>query len=286
MPVLQRTREGAPVDQWSTSDPVTGQRWYLRHCMEDHLRRLTPSFPRVFEIGKAVRAERRSAAHATEFLVLELVFRNLTYPAGISLIRRLVVGPVASAAEREFGNGDSFLNLQVRPWRDISLSTVGTTPEEPHFRRDCVNWLIEKGIRASDTYVGEWEVLEDIMKYAIEPACATATLITHFPAELQHVCQLGDGGTATRFSLVMNGIEFGDGGLKFADSTDYRRIYERNAVYRRDVLGLDGNDLPEEFFAEMDKYPGDVFTSGIGIDRLCALVAGRNVAEVIQFVEG
>ena len=88
MPFLQRTREGAPVDQWSTINPVTGELWFLRHCMEDHLRRLTPTFPRVFEIGKAVRAEKRSAFHATEFLVLELVFRHVSYADGLDLIER------------------------------------------------------------------------------------------------------------------------------------------------------------------------------------------------------
>jgi lysyl-tRNA synthetase class 2 len=255
--------------------------------MEDHLRRLTPSFPRVFEIGKAIRAERRSASHAIEFLVLQLVVRDLAYQEGLDLIMRMVQGPIAQATDEEFNAGEAFRGLRARTWDEVCMSTLGSDSQAPDFAPECVAWLKKSGIEGADAYTFEWQILEDIMKYAIEPACREPTLITHFPRELQHVCDLNEPGDhALRFSLVMNGIEFADGGLKFAGASGYRRIYERNALYRKDVLGLEHNALPDDFFAELDAWPARAFTSGVGIDRLAALVADHEVSDVIQFANG
>ena len=125
------------------------------------------------------------------------------------------------------------------------------------------------------------------MKHVVEPACVEPTIITHFPKELQHVCQVGgDAGRALRLSTVIDGVEASDGGVKFHRSDEYRRIYESNANYRRDVLKLDGNELPEEFFADLDVLSTAAFTSGVGIDRIVSLVHGCPINRALIFPEG
>ncbi|WP_024804365.1 amino acid--tRNA ligase-related protein [Nocardia sp. BMG51109] len=291
MPVLQATREGAPVDQWTTTDPHTGKRWYLRHCMEDHLRRVSIAHDRVFEIGKAIRADRRSPSHASEFLVLELVFRRFTYENGIDLIRGLYTEAIGPAADDVYGNGAAFRGIVTQRWRDILEQATGIDSHGDELIADSKRWLTAHSITPERPYVTSWEVLEDIMKHAVEPACTLPTIITHFPAELCHVCTIESGQSgqprhALRASSVVNGVECSDGGIKFRGSTEYRQVYETNAAYRETQLGLDGNHLPEEFFADLDTMTDATFTTGMGIDRIAALVSGNDIQRVLIFPEG
>lgn len=287
MPVLQRTREGAPVDQWSSVNPNDGRRWFLRHCMEDHLRRTAAAHQRVFEIGKAIRAERGDASHAHEFVVLELVFLELAYADGVALIRDMFAGPVADAVDEHYGNAGRFRQIQVRTWHDILVEQTGLAVSDTDLIARCSEVLAARGVVAERPYTVDWEVLEDIMKHIVEPACVEPTIITYFPKELQHVCQVGgDAGRALRLSTVIEGVEVSDGGVKFHRSAEYRRIYEANARYRQDVLNLDGNDLPDEFFADLDALSTAAFTSGVGIDRIVSLVHGCPINRALIFPGG
>lgn len=291
MPVLQETREGAPVDQWTSTDPHTGKRWYLRHCMEDHLRRVSIAHERVFEIGKAIRADRQSPSHAREFLVLELVFRHFSYQNGIDLIRGLYAEAVGPAADHVYGNGAAFSSITTKRWRDILKEATGIDAHGQDLIDESKEWLGSHGLAPDRPYIERWEVLEDIMKYAVEPACTLPTIITHFPKELRHVCNtepdLDDEPEHTqRAASIVSGVECSDGGVKFRGSTMYRQVYEMNAAYREAQLGLDGNQLPEAFFADLDTMTDVTFTTGMGIDRLAALVSGNDIHRVLIFPEG
>lgn len=289
MPILQRTREGAPVDQWHSVDPIDGRRWYLRHCMEDHLRRTAAAHPRVFEIGKAIRAERGDASHAHEFVVLELVFLELAYEDGIALIRDLFAGPVADSVAAHYGEGTAapYRRIQTKSWHNILSEQTGLEVSDSDLIRHCKDVLIDRNVVPDRPYTVDWEVLEDIMKHVVEPACIDPTIITYFPKELQHVCQIDrDIGRALRLSTIVGGVEVSDGGVKFHRSDEYRRIYETNARYRRDVLGLDGNELPNEFFSDLDALSTAAFTSGIGIDRIVSIVHGCPIDRALIFPRG
>ena len=85
MPIFQKYREGAPVHQFKTIHPLTKETFYLRHCMEDHLRRLSYTYSQVFEIGKAFRVEIEDEKRLNEFMVLEYVASDLEYKKGIDV---------------------------------------------------------------------------------------------------------------------------------------------------------------------------------------------------------
>jgi lysyl-tRNA synthetase class II len=285
MPILHRTREGAPIDQWRALRPGSDQVWHLRHCMEDHLRRAVAAHPRVYEIGKAIRADAVDATHAHEFLVLELVCRQLPYAEGIALVAAMCAQVLAPVAEEVYGRGAMFAEPAVRTWDEICQQATGLDSEQPDFLTAAGRWLKAHDLAPARPYTRDWEVLEDLMRHAIEPACTTPTIITEFPAVLQHVCDLADdpGGRAMRVSTVVNGVEISDGGVKFATSAEYRRIYQSNADYRHDVLGLDHNELPDELLADLDAIGEPVFTTGMGLDRITALVAGADIRQALIF---
>lgn len=292
MPVLHRTREGAPIDQWSAVAPWGGERWYLRHCMEDHLRRAAAAHPRVYEIGKAIRAERPDATHAHEFLVLELVGRQVSYPEGIELIRQIFTGPVAAAVQAVYGHTDMFVDVAVKTWRQVLAEATGIGVDEAHYVRAVHDWMKDNSLPQSRPYASTedaWPILEDATSLIIEPACTKGlTIVTDFPAPIQHVCDISPerGGTAMRLSAIFEGVELSDGGVKFANSAGYRRVYRANAIYRSEILGLSGNELPEEFFDDLDALADAAFTSGVGIDRICSVVAGVPISRALIFPEG
>jgi hypothetical protein len=89
-----------------------------------------------------------------------------------------------------------------------------------------------------------------------------------------------------RLSAILDGVELSDGGVKFADSIGYRRVYDANARYRAEVLGLGGNERPEEFFADLDVLADPAFTFGVGIDRICVVTAGVPISQALIFPEG
>jgi lysyl-tRNA synthetase class 2 len=255
--------------------------------MEDHLRRTAAAHPRVFEIGKAIRAEQGDASHAHEFVVLELVFLELAYSDGIALIKDMFSGPIADAIAEHYDAATRFRGINVKAWHEILQEKTNLVVDDPEFIVDCKKILARRGIVSERPYYLDWEVLEDIMKHIIEPACIEPTIITQFPKALQHVCQVSnETGRALRLSTVINGIETSDGGVKFHQSDEYRRIYAANACYRSDVLGLEGNDLPDEFFADLDALSTTAFTSGVGIDRIVSIVHGCPINDVLIFPEG
>ena len=284
MPILQKTREGAPVNQWETCNPLTGENWYIRHCMEDHLRRLTPTFPRVFEIGKVVRAETPTHSHAIEFNILELVFRELSYLEGIELVKKILESISKIKTSSKFYCFHKLDQIELRKWDDICHEQTGFTSIDTGFLDMCRHWVNDKSKLQIPNNSCEWEVLEHFMKYAIEPNCIRPTIITHFPKELEHVCSSIPGTNhVARFSIICEGVEITDGGSKFIGSTEYRRIYKRNALYRKTELGLHDNDLPEDFFNELDMWPFPVFTAGIGIDRIVSLLTNNKINDIIEF---
>lgn len=281
MPNLQKYREGAPVHQFVTTHPFTKERFYLRHCMEDHLRRASGVFGKVYELGKAFRVENEDRQRAIEFLVLEFVGPDIPYREGVRTVRGLIQHGVQSAFGELQVNGIDFGALADRPFDSVMKGCLGFDSSDLDFRGKAAAALARKGVPAPPE---DWEVYEELLKHYIEPSIQEPTVITDFPACLKHVCAIDEAtGTAKRFSLIVNGVEICDGGEKFGCSDGYRKVYEANADYRRRQLGITDNDEPVEFYDDIDALAGPVFTFGLGIDRCLAVFTGKSIQEVILF---
>lgn len=286
MPVLHATREGAPVHQFTTENPVTGSRYYLRHCMEDHLKRLVPVIPRLFELGKAIRVEVEDLARAEEFLVLEAVAGDVTFEQGC----QLVLDVLHDALQRTFGDVrfEAFDLGSARSvaFDDLAAEALGVDPglADGALVKESRRWLVANAPQEPSEDATDWALMEDFMKYAVEPLCTVPTMLKGFPPALRHISPIDPTtGRAERFALVSSGIEFCDGGMKFSSVDEYREVYETNARLREVLLGVTDNDLPEDFFADLGASPRSVFTFGLGVDRLFALIKGCSIHDIIQF---
>ncbi|SEM81484.1 amino acid--tRNA ligase-related protein [Streptacidiphilus jiangxiensis] len=285
-PILCQDREGAPLQQFTTTHPLTGRPFHLRHSAEDHLRRLAVTLDRVFDLGKALRAESESPWHTVEFMLLEIAARDVDLAQGVTLVTDLIRAAVRAAYGTLATPGVDWTDITVRPVDEAAAEALGaeTILTEEQLTEQARGWLAAHG-HAPATTGTDWEVLEEFMKHAVEAACSTPTVLTGFPYALRHNSRVEAAtGRAQRLSVVVGGVECGDGGVKLRSSREYRPMVDTNIKLREQLFGIPADAGPLDFYADIDADPAaDVFTAGLGVDRLAALCAGRNVHEVLTF---
>jgi lysyl-tRNA synthetase class 2 len=282
-PVLCGARESAPIPQFSTQHPFTGETFHLKHSAEEHLRRLVVSVDRVYDLGKAIRAERADDSHAIEFTMLQTATRDMVLTDGIKLVTELVQHAVRTAfATLQPPGGIDFSTIAHRTVDDAIAEVLDlpAAPVGPELVTAARKWLTGHGLTAGES---DWAVMEDFVKHAVEAAVTTPVVLYGFPYELRHNSRVDSSGRAQRFSLIAAGIEICDGGVKLRTADDYRPMVEDNIALRSRLHGVPADEGPVDFFADIDCDPADVLTFGLGIERLLALCTGRTVFETLTF---
>lgn len=282
-PVLCAARESAPIPQFSTRHPFTGETFHLKHSAEEHLRRLVVSVDRVYDLGKAIRAERADDSHAIEFTMLQTAARDIALADGMKLVTELVQHAVQTAfATLQTPYGIDFSTIATRTVDDAIAEALNLreAPVGSQLVTAARNWLTGHGLAAGES---DWAVMEDFLKYAVEAAVTSPVVLYGFPYELRHNSRVDLSGRAQRFSLIAAGIEICDGGVKLRAADDYRPMVENNIALRTQLHGVPADEGPVDFFADIDCDPADVFTFGLGIERLLALCTGRTVFETLTF---
>ncbi|MDT0616500.1 amino acid--tRNA ligase-related protein [Streptomyces lancefieldiae] len=282
-PVLCAARESAPIPQFSTSHPLTGDAYHLKHSAEEHLRRLVMSVDRVYDLGKAIRAERADETHAIEFTMLQTAARDICLEDGIGLVTELVQHTVQAAfASLQTPGGIDFSVIPRRPVDDAIAEALGVSraPEGAELVAAAQAWLKDHGLPAGDSH---WAVMEEFVKHAVEAAVTTPVVLHGFPYELRHNSRVDAHGRAQRFSLIAAGVELCDGGVKLRTADDYRPMVKTNIALRTQLHSVPADEGPVDFFADIDYDPADVFTFGLGVERLLALCTGRTVFDTLTF---
>ncbi|MBL1101918.1 amino acid--tRNA ligase-related protein [Streptomyces coffeae] len=281
-PVLCENRESAPIPQFSTTHPLTGQHYYLRHSAEDYVRRLAITVDRVYDLGKAIRAEREDAHRAVEFLMLQTAARDVGLDEGVAIVISLIQATVLASYGTLNTPGVDWTHIRVRAVDDTIVGALKSDGPltDAEMTAAARSWLTRNGHKLG---ASDWEVMEDFMKHAVESSITEPTVLTGFPFALRHNSRVDDTGRAQRFSLIARGIECCDGGLKLRRADDYRPMVDANIALRTEMYGITDDQGPLDFYADVDRDPADVFTFGLGIERLLALCADRSVQDVLTF---
>ncbi|WP_030303228.1 amino acid--tRNA ligase-related protein [Streptomyces katrae] len=282
-PVLCQDRESAPIPQFATRHPLTGQGFHLKHSAEEHLRRLIISIDRVYDLGPAIRAEHEDADHAIEFTMLQTAARDVTLADGMGMVAHLIQASVQTAFATLTNPGANFTTIYQVPVDETIAEALGTTsaPEGAELVAAARDWM---AAHSMPSHGGAWEVMEAFVKHGVETAVTAPTLLHSFPYELRHNSRIDEKtGRAQRFSLIIDGVEICDGGVKLRTAADYRPMVDANIALREALHGVPADDGPLDFYADVDRDPADVFTFGLGLERLLAAVAGRSVADVLSF---
>ena len=283
VPYLNKYREGAPLGQFQTIDPVTNERLFLRHSPENYLRRVAPALEHIYELGKNFRIEEEDDYHANEFLVLEDKSTLHDYESGMAMLVELI----KYALVKVYGDckTDYFdmRALKYVKFDDLFLLNCGFRLDDPLFKEKCINLLKDYELPLSKELY-DWEILELIQSHLIERNIVEPTIIIDYPQPLQHFSPYNKKRNSyERFSLIINGVEVCDGGMKFDNVEEYRAVLEENEDYARRYLGMSDFIVSPFMYSDVECSKANVFSFGLGIDRLFAICEGKKIHDVILF---
>ncbi|MEK7639521.1 MAG: amino acid--tRNA ligase-related protein [Patescibacteria group bacterium] len=283
-PLLCTHREGGPFAQFETEHPITSKKYFLSMCPEDRLKRICSFFEDgVFEFARCFRAEVDSESHLSEFTMLEIKQPNKTIQDQIELAFGLIQNTVLGVfGQLSTGNYD-FRELKTITCYEALKDSVGLDIFDKDITEKALRLLDKAGVKIKNR-ASEWEVMDNLVKYFVEPQIQELSFLTELPLSLSTISRINhEKGVANRFQIMFNGIEIGDGGEKIIDPNAYRTLYEANSRYRRESLGItEHNEVCEEFFADM-AIASPIAGFGIGVDRFVALLLGASIHEVALF---
>lgn len=280
---LNKYREGAPLYQYETSDPITGERFFLRHSPENFLRRIVQPFHHVYEIGKNFRVEIEDDFRANEYTVLEHKSVDHTYMEGINML----VNMVKYTVEKTFGSLNTgvvdFNKLTIVTFDEMMKKHMGFGMSDPNFKNLALEALKPYELPVSKEKY-DWEIYELIMKYFIEANIKDPTIVIDYPVALQHISVVNKKrNVAERFTMVINGVEVCDGGVKFDNAAEYRTVFEENEDYAKCYMNFEDFEISPDFYEDVEFSNMKMFGYGMGIDRLFAECVGKNIHDVILF---
>lgn len=283
-PLLCTHREGGPFVQFETEHPITSKKYFLSMCPEDRLKRVCSFFDNgVFEFSRCFRAEIDSESHLSEFTMLEIKQPHKSIQDQIELAFGLIQHSVLEMFGKLTTNNYDFRELRIVSCYEAVKDAVGLNIFDKDIAEKALHLLDKADVKIKDR-TSEWEIIDSLVKHFVEPQMQKLSFLTEFPLALATISRIdNDSGIAKRFQIMLNGIEIGDGGEKIIGSNGYRTLYEGNAHYRRESLGItDHNEVCEEFLADIE-IASPIAGFGIGVDRWVALLLGAGINDVVLF---
>ena len=273
-PLLGAAGAGDPAIASCAVD-LNGRRHYLQTSPESAMKRLLAAGSGdIYQLCKAFRAEEQSPIHRCEFTLLE--WYRLGYDHHrlmddvAALVRRVLPGVVLERA--------SFAALSARaggpdPHR-------ATTPE-------LAAWAHAIGLQMGAADAGDRVLLLDLLLSEVVRRAwpSGGGFVYDFPVEQAAYARIRDGDPplASRFELVLDGIELANGWHEVNDGQTQRARHAAESVARR-ARGLP--DMPPDpgLLAALESGLPDCAGVALGIDRLVMLAcAARDLGAVLAF---
>ena len=274
-PILQPRYGGALAEPFVTHSKELDMDLYLRIADELYLKRLiVGGLEKVYEIGKDFRNESVSYKHQPEFTMLEWYEAYADYEDTMARIEMLVAEVVREAVgTTKVSFRDHDVDLEP-PWRRIKL--IDALEAEGVWTRDADELRRKLAEREVDTSRDEsWAQLVDhALSHLVEPRLIEPTILYDYPVALSPLARRKEGeeGIVERFEYFVCGMELGNAYSELSDA-------DEQAARLADIGG-DDPDYIEALSYGMPPTGG----LGLGIDRLTALVTGREtIRDVILF---
>tara|TARA_A100001037_G_scaffold187856_1_gene168234 strand:+ start:1239 stop:2096 length:858 start_codon:yes stop_codon:yes gene_type:complete len=220
---------------------------YLQTSPEYQLKRLlTAGAPSVYQMGPAFRADEIGRLHANEFTILEWYRLNYDHRQLMEEVSKLVD-----------------ILLGPSSYRYISYPEVIESSTEAG---DDLDLKFLSGLRT----LGEGRLF-----------------VTDYPEEQSALARLeGDPPVASRFELIINGIEIANGYHELGDPADLEKRFLRDLATRRE-FSLDEPDLDPFFMDAMKAGMPSCAGVALGVDRLLMIhLKLGSIAEVSPFSLG
>jgi lysyl-tRNA synthetase class 2 len=290
-PILQSIPGGASARPFITHFNALNIDMYMRIATELYLKRLiVGGFEGVYEIGKNFRNEGMDKYHNPEFTCLELYVQYKDYNWMMSFTERLLETIcIAVNGCTEVKNGDHIISFKAPfkrlPILDAIKEKTGfdlSDKSEEEIRKIATVDLKMEGI---DESFGKGKLIDEIFGEFCEGTFIQPTFIIDYPVEMSPLTKMhrSKPGLTERFELMVNGKELANAYSELNDPIDQEQRFIDQMK-----LADKGDDeamiIDHDFLRALQYGMPPTSGIGIGIDRLCMLMIGKeNIQEIMLF---
>ncbi len=288
-PILETVASGAMAKTFDTYINAYNLPMHLRIAIELPQKRLmVGGFEKTFEIGRCFRNEGVDAQHNPEFTQIEYYWAYADYEDNMRLheemLPRIISAAIGTTKIDRDGTEIDFAGPYPRlTFRDAVLEHSGIDLNEHDTKESLAAVMKEKGYEV-DPAAGFGKLADDLFKATARPKIIQPTFLQNYPAELKPLAKKAEDPRYTEmFQLVVDGFELSNSYTELNDPVDQMENFSQQADNKAagddEAMGVD-HDFVEALEHGMPPATG----TGIGIDRLAALITGAAaLREVITF---
>ena len=292
-PILQTTPGGANARPFITHHNTLDIDMYLRIATELHLKRLiVGGFEKVYEIGRIFRNEGMDVKHNPEFTTIEL-YQAYTDVNGIMQLTEELVAHVAGVALQE--QDDLKVDYEghvidlTPPYRKVSMAELVKEETGIDFlqlsdeqARNAARAMHIEGIKNN---MSRGQVMYAVFDEKVEETLIQPTFVLDYPVEVSPLAKRrqDDPSLTERFEFFAAGRELANAFSELNDPIDQYDRFVQQAKAR-----AEGDDeahvMDEDYVTALEYGMPPTGGMGMGIDRLCMLLAGQSsIRDIILF---
>ena len=291
-PTLQSIAGGASARPFITHFNALNIDMYMRIATELYLKRLiVGGFEGVYEIGKNFRNEGMDKFHNPEFTCMELYVQYKDYNWMMSFTEQLLetICKAVNNGSTEVKNGEHTISFKA-PFRRLPIleaikEKTGfdlTDKNEEEIRKIATEELKIEGL---DESFGKGKLIDEIFGEFCESTFIQPTFITNYPVEMSPLTKMhrSKAGLTERFELMVNGKELANAYSELNDPIDQEERF-KDQMKLADKGDDEAMIIDQDFLRALQYGMPPTSGIGIGIDRLCMLMTGKEfIQEVLLF---
>ncbi len=291
-PTLQSIAGGASARPFITHFNALNIDMYMRIATELYLKRLiVGGFEGVYEIGKNFRNEGMDKFHNPEFTCMELYVQYKDYNWMMSFTEQLLetICKAVNNGSTEVKNGEHTISFKA-PFRRLPIleaikEKTGfdlTDKNEEEIRKIATEELKIEGL---DESFGKGKLIDEIFGEFCENTFIQPTFITDYPVEMSPLTKMhrSKAGLTERFELMVNGKELANAYSELNDPIDQEERF-KDQMKLADKGDDEAMIIDQDFLRALQYGMPPTSGIGIGIDRLCMLMTGKEfIQEVLLF---
>ena len=291
-PTLQSIAGGASARPFITHFNALNIDMYMRIATELYLKRLiVGGFEGVYEIGKNFRNEGMDKFHNPEFTCMELYVQYKDYNWMMSFTEQLLetICKAVNNGSTEVKNGEHTISFKA-PFRRLPIleaikEKTGfdlTDKNEEEIRKIATE---ELKIECLDESFVKGKLIDEIFGEFCEGTFIQPTFITDYPVEMSPLTKMhrSKAGLTERFELMVNGKELANAYSELNDPIDQEERF-KDQMKLADKGDDEAMIIDQDFLRALQYGMPPTSGIGIGIDRLCMLMTGKEfIQEVLLF---
>jgi lysyl-tRNA synthetase class 2 len=244
-------------------DPAGRPVGWLATSPEYQMKRLLSAGAlRIFQLGRAYRAEEQGRHHEREFTMLEWYRAHATSDDVIRDTRELVAFLADTLAEDV--QGPAYFKAA---WERITV--------EQALRR-YAKIELDDLVQNHDRFFSTWAE-------TVQPRLGEQrpVVVTDWPASMASLARIKPNGMADRFEVFIRGVELCNGFGELTDPAEQRRRFKRDQAERH-AAGLPVYPMDEPFLGALEQGMPESGGNALGVDRLLMLLTGADSIQAVM----